>query len=252
MKVKIWFVVMMCVSASTLMADTLIMKNGDVLTGKILRKTKEKVQIQPAQSDEVRVPFENVKEFSTTEPVTILYSDGHVEERVLKYVAGEEPEGERAITSATLINPGDAALGEGFGQKGHINFSLRAETGTAETETADIDAAWKLRYKKHRLDFMLDWQTDEIDGQEAGEKWLGGGNYRYYLSKRTYLTGAAIAERDEAANLDLRDSYGVGVGYNILQSDTYTLKLELSGLRVQRNTVLMRKRITNTGRRDTA
>ena len=222
-----------CLLGGNALADTLIMKNGDVLTGKILRKTKEKVRIQPAQSDEVRVPFENIKEFSTTDPVTILYSDGHVEERVLKYVAGGEPEGERAITAATLINPDDAALGKGFGQKGHINFSLRAETGTAETETADIDAAWKLRYKKHRLDFMLDWQTDEIDGQEAGEKWLGGGNYRYYLSGRTYLTGAATAERDEAANLDLRDSYGLGVGYNVLRTETYTLKLELSGLRVR-------------------
>ena len=220
-------------SSSLVCADVLVMDNGDTLTGKLIKKTRKNVVFKPARTDAVKVLFDHVQELKTDQPVIILRSDGQVDTLPLSYVAGEDAGSDLGLVADDLVNPTDALLGKGVGYSGRLNVSARSESGNSEIRDVDLDGQFKIRYKKQRLTLKGEWQEDEIDGLESGEKWLSQLEYAYYVDDKVYVTASSTAEADESASLDLRSTVAAGVGYDMVKSEANTVSVQLNGVRVR-------------------
>jgi hypothetical protein len=69
---------LVALTAAPVFADEIVFKNGDRITGKITAADAGKITITSAVAGSITVKMEDVKTFSTDEPVTLKMKDGTV------------------------------------------------------------------------------------------------------------------------------------------------------------------------------
>ncbi|MBM4063785.1 MAG: DUF481 domain-containing protein, partial [Planctomycetes bacterium] len=132
-----------------------------------------------------------------------------------------------AIDSLDKINPppaeepkwtGQLTIGaswtDGNTQRRMVGSAFDASRRTS-TDRISVDAAWDYAEDKATGDWVL-------NQRRAG----GGLKYDYFLSKRWYALGTARVLGDTLADINLRFTGGVGIGYTVIENDTTTFVTE--------------------------
>jgi putative salt-induced outer membrane protein YdiY len=224
-----------------LSADVVILKNGDRLTGAIIKKDGGKLTIKSDIVGEVTMPWDKVESIQSDKPVYVALPDGKTVQGTVAtsgaavQVAGQSlPLAEvPAIRNDAeqrawerLQRPGLADLWVGAGSVGFAGTQGNAET---QTITASVTAARITRTDKTSINFSAIRASAFASGRssQTAQAVRGGWGYARNLRPTVFLNTFNDYEYDRFQNLDLRFVVGGGAGYNAIRRER--TKLELLG-----------------------
>ena len=229
-------VVLGCIGTAAY-ADQVTMKNGDRVTGDIVKKDGKTITIKTVNFGVVTAPWADVASVESAQPVTVVLeggksvagtlstSGGKVEVATAGGTVGVPPADVSAIRNAAeqtayerLLHPGWLQLWSGQGTLGWAGSNGNAKTLTF---TTSVNAARITNTDKTTLYFNLIKASALISGVTAStaQAVRGGVKYDYNVSPRLFVNAFNDYEYDRFQNLDLRFVLGGGLGFHVLKSD---------------------------------
>lgn len=220
------------VAAST--AATLVMDNGDRLSGKVVRIEGGQLTFETEYAGTLIIDWGRVASLDEDATVAVLLNDATVEDGS---IAGS-PEGGLTVRNAqgesrqvaadeiAAVNPEPWRIGRGVKWTGLLNLAIKADRGTPDKDEIDFDlvTAWRRQYD--RFEFRGDLEYDTTDGTESKNNWDLLGKYEYFVSDRLYYAANASAEYDRFKGINYRYRLGPAIGYQFYEGEDLNLKAE--------------------------
>lgn len=224
-------------------ADQIVMKNGDRVTGSIVKKEGKSLTIKTDQFGVITTAWEQVESIKTDKPVTVVLQDGRTAQGTVGSAQGRvEVAAQSGTMSATpgevkairdtseqrayerLLRPGWTQLWAGTVSIGFAGTSGNARTLTF---TTGVNAARITHTDKTTLYFNTIKASALVNGKnaESAEAVRGGVGYDHNLSPRLFLNVFNDWEYDRFQNLDLRFVAGGGAGFHAIKTETSHLDL---------------------------
>jgi putative salt-induced outer membrane protein YdiY len=216
-------------------ADEVVFNNGDKLTGKIVSADGAKLVIETTVAGKVTVDLSNVKTFSTDGPVELRLKDGstlkdsigpgEADGAVATKGSGNVAAQPLPIANIAKINPQENWTGS-------IVAGALITRGNSNTDNVNVSIDAVRRREDDRMTasaaYLYGKQEDPSTGDDSTtvDNWFLLGKYDYFLSEKTYLYALGRVERDRIANLDLRVSPSVGVGYQWIERPDFNFSTE--------------------------
>ncbi len=221
-------------SVDAVYADVLIMKNGDQITGQVLKQAQQVLEFKTPYAGTIKVNWDEVSQLQTVKPVRIMLDDKQIvstrairneaDSTIIETETGTTPVIVKRKTLA-YINPESWRIDGGYKTSGKVNVALDFERGNTDTDEIDLDAELTIRRAHDRVRLFADLEKDSSSSVTTKDKWLTTGKYDYFVSERHYYYGSLYFESDELADLNLRSGLGGGIGYLFYKRK----KLNLSG-----------------------
>jgi hypothetical protein len=232
---------------AALAADQVVLKNGDVITGAIVKKNGNKLTIKSEFLGEVTMPWSAVKSVRSDAALTVELADGQRLAGKLS-TAGENLEvatdlGVKPATFATvgdirnaaeqhawerLQHPGILELWGGF-----FDTGLALARGNARTDTLTnaFTATRVTRTDRINVHFSQIYGTATVNhvSSAVANAVRGGWTYDHNLNGRFFLSSLNDYEHDAFQNLKLRFVLGGGVGINAIKSERTNLSFSTGG-----------------------
>lgn len=215
--------------------DTVVLTNGDTLTGALTKLADGKLYLKSALLGDLEIPIDAVKDLQTAGNVTIQTSEGErfqrriggIENGALRLVGGEQrPQGNVPVADVTAINPEEPEIK----WTGAINAGFGLSTGNTERRSANASVEAQRRSKNDRITGTAQWNYAEEKSDGAWsltERRLEGSlQYDYFVTDCDYLLARTGALGDARANLSLRYTAGVGYGRQLFDSEDLSLSAE--------------------------
>ena len=217
------------------MADEVWLKNGDHITGKLVRLENNLLIFNTSYAGEISIKWEEIANFRTETAVTVVLSDatsakgfispGGEGTVIVKSEQIKEPFTVE-LASFKMINPSPPK--PPLKVKARVNFGANISKGNTDTENIYGDGEFVARTKKSRYTLGGSYKRSEDNNQKTADSVIGYTKYDYFLSEKWYLFANAIGEKDEFKDLNLRTAVGPGVGYQFLETEMTNLALEAS------------------------
>lgn len=228
------FAVINATGFSSALADEVQFKNGDRLTGKIDSYDGSKLSLSGTPVGTVSIELKNVRTFSTADAVNIVLTDGTIVHQ--KIISGSEaqltvPPGiastQRSIplTTVKYINPPPNKW------TGNVVVGGMISRGNTNTDTFNASLHAQRKTEKDRLTFDSGYLygREHVPGDgvhETQNNWFGEGKYDYFFTKKFYGYGDVRAEQDVIANINLRLTPGLGLGYQWIDTPKWKFNTE--------------------------
>lgn len=232
------------------MADQVTLKNGDRLSGNIIKYDGKNLVLKSDLAGDVTIPWENVTAVTSTEALNVTLKDG---QRIVGTVTTDgtkfnvatkdtgsvtaardsveyirsEPEQKAYDTEIDRYkNPRLIDLWTGT-----FDLGYTVATGNTETETFTLvaNAVRATTRDKIIVNYTQIYSTGNASGPDlttANAK-RGGIVYNLNLTKRMFIFGLVSLENDEFQSLDLRFAPAGGVGYHAINRPNTILDLSL-------------------------
>lgn len=235
-----------------LSADTVVMKNGDKLSGTVLDTTEKGVIFKSELAGDVAIEWSNIADITTTNPVVVTLPDGKTVSATVKTQEGRliaTPESgapvEVAKDSVTALRSKEAQvkfeeleyrrLHPGFLDlyTGFYDFGAAFARGNAVTNS--LSSAAKLNRITEKDNFGLYFtqiytsNNTVLPGGVTAQAIRGGWNYSRSISQKWFLQGFNDYEFDRFQDLDLRTVVGGGLGYYFFKNDDGFLSVSGGG-----------------------
>lgn len=229
------------VSASLLpraaLADQVVMKNGDRVTGSIVKQDGKTITVKTVNFGVVNAPWDQVASVSSDQPVNVVFKDGRTLLGPLSTTDGkiavaakdtklEVPPGEVAsIRDADEQNAYDSLLRPGLGQlwAGTATVGFAGTSGNARTVTftTGVNAARVTNTDKTSLYFNAIKASALVTGKNAdtAQAVRAGIAYDHNVTPRLFVNVFNDYEYDRFQNLDLRFVLGGGLGFHALRTE---------------------------------
>jgi putative salt-induced outer membrane protein YdiY len=222
------------------LGDELYFKNGDHLTGQIIRMTDDKFVFKSQNAGEVTVNLSDIRTFSSEKPLEIHLKDGVT---VLNQpVAIAEPNGFTIATGEPLrpqafalsqiasINPPPKPKPK---WTGNIAGSVAVVSGNTKTASYTGTVSVVRRSEKDRLSGNADIVRSEREDPDTGDKdvienwWKLKAEYDYFFTKQLYGFVNGRYEKDTIALLDRRVVVGGGAGFQWIEKPRVSFSTNL-------------------------
>ena len=212
-------------------ADVVVFKNGDKLTGKVVKLEGGKLTFKADVAGEITLDLANINTFSTDEPAEFHLQDGTVLKSKVQpgepgHVALEKTELIQAQTipliAVTSINP---PVKPPVTWRGSVTVGMTSTHGNTFNESANVSSNVTRRTEKDRLRAFSTYLASRTRDDDTGDKvtteesFTLGGKYDYFLSKKWYTFLNADYKKDHIADLDYRIIAGGGIGYQWIEQD---------------------------------
>jgi putative salt-induced outer membrane protein YdiY len=228
---------------STAWADQLVMKNGDRVTGTIVKQDGKTITIKTVNFGVVAAPWDQVASVSSEEPLNIVLkdgksilgtlttADGKVEVAAKDTKVDVPPAEVASIRNADEQKAYERMIRPGWGQiwAGTATLGFAGTAGNARTSnlTTGINAARVTNTDKTSLYFNVIKASALVNGKSAdtAQAVRGGIAYDHNVSPRLFMNGFNDYEYDRFQNLDLRFVLGGGLGFHALKTERGRLDL---------------------------
>jgi putative salt-induced outer membrane protein YdiY len=238
--------ILLVLTSSSLLADTVVLRNGDRLTGTAVKLDGGKLTFKTAYADPIAIAWDQVTSLTTTQPLVLPTPKGNLEvtgvERSSTGITVTTASGPSTLDVAAvtvLRSPADqkayeASLHPNWGHAwaGAANVSLALARGNSETTTfgAGVTAARTTRTDKTSLYFNTLYSENANAIPSTSANTTGGGiRYDHNLNPRLFVFGTGDFLDDQLQDLDLRSILGGGFGWHAAKSPKQTLDV-LGGL----------------------
>ena len=234
---KIVFLAPLFVATAVLHADVVTLKNGDRITGKVVKKDGDKLTFKGDLTGDITITWAAVAALDTDEPVTVVLPDGKsilgqiaTEQEKLEVKAGAATQAApiadvKAVRNAAEQKAYERLLSPGIGDlwAGYVDLGYSLTRGNARTNTlaSAFNAARVTNTDKTVLYFNQVFSRATIGAINAAtaQAVRGGWAYNRNLTKRAFLNVFNDYEYDRFQDLDLRFVLGGGAGYTVIRNE---------------------------------
>jgi putative salt-induced outer membrane protein YdiY len=215
------------------LADQVLLKNGDIITGEIVKKETEKLVFKTSYAGEINIQWSEISKLTSEEPQQIVLTDGSVVKgRIESPEAGEgrivTEKNERVfnLNETRYINPSVDLAGLGTRWSGHINAGGTITQGNSDTQSIRFDGETIARkqFSRYTLGGVFNHAEDQGSNTQFNSRAYG--KYDYFFSPRWYGYVNQSLENDRFRDLRLRSVSGAGSGYQIFETPNINLALE--------------------------
>ncbi len=222
-----WLFISKCV------ADTVTLDNGDRVTGRIQRIEPGKLVIATDYAGEVKIDWTRVKALISDEPMTLQLDDktrlyGRLvgSDSTIRVISPDEPlERYVEVKQVAAIFPGNV-LKEQLSFSGRLNVGGSQTSGNTQTSALHLDAELVTRKGDDRYTAGGSFNRTTDRGAETASDAKLYAKYDRFFTKKWYTTINATMEHDPFADIELRTTAGIGIGYQALASARTNLSLE--------------------------
>lgn len=210
-----------CLFSAPVLADLIVMKNGDRISGEIQEIWDNDVVIEPEYDDDVNIAIslDNVSYIESEREFEVTMADGReVTARLVgKGVAGKQMiEIDDKITSITFDQLEELEeIEDYFDWDSRIDFNFTLNKGNTDSLNTRLFGETNLKLGDHRHIADLTFTREEQDRVTTRDSDLFRYNYNWLYSDPWFLGGSASAERDPIKDLDHRFVAGVTIGRDI-------------------------------------
>ncbi|HSW39961.1 MAG TPA: DUF481 domain-containing protein [Acidobacteriota bacterium] len=242
------FLIFVCfISLSFAHADQVVLKNGDRVTGVIIKKDAADLTVETGQMGKLVIPWNQIESVIAEAPLYVTLNDGTTLHGTFIYSGAEyavTAAGDKKIIAAEKVaairndaeeaafqrlqNPGWFELWSGTGTLG---FAGTAGNSKTLSFTTGFNAGRTTRIDRTSIYFSAIKAGAQVDGvtKNTAEAVRGGIGYSYNAMPRVFINAFNDYEYDRFQNLDLRFVIGGGIGYNLIRSDRARLDLLTGG-----------------------
>jgi putative salt-induced outer membrane protein YdiY len=207
-------------------AGVVIFNNGDKITGTVTELGGGKLKISSTVAGDITVDLKDVQTFSTDAPARIKTSSG---ER-LQSAVGTSPTTQAVTVDGKPLPLADIKSLDTREEKwtGSILVNGLLTNGNSHSEQLGVDASAQLRRNDERNDdrftlaagynFGKQRDSDSGDNTTSVDNWFDLAKYDRFWTEKWYGYASVRTEHDRIADLFLRVTPGVGVGYQWIES----------------------------------
>lgn len=216
--------------AGPVVADQVIMKNGDIITGNISKIEDDEVFIEPSYADEFSVKLAEVVSIDADETFEIELEDGsnvdasfaHGTDGMQTLVIDGEPRDipMEELTLATEPEPY-------YDRTSHVDVNMTWNGGNTDSRNNLIYADTSLKLGDHRHMGDLTIRRDQTDGIYTKKQDLFNYSYNWFFSNPWYMGGTLSYERDPIRELDHRYTAGLIFGRDVFNDANRFLTMSL-------------------------
>jgi putative salt-induced outer membrane protein YdiY len=207
-------------------AAVVVLKNGDRITGRIVKMELKRLEIDVSFSDIINIKWEDVQSITSERPMSIkLYGEVDIPEdagerrldRLIVSTLGED--GAIRLEDVRAINFAENDY------RGYISAGGNQTSGNTKTEALNISGSLTYRRLEHR--YILDgkYNRAQADGEDTANNAAFNVKYDYFLTRRVYVGGFDLAETDQFQNLTVRNTGGLLLGYDIFDREHHNLSI---------------------------
>lgn len=230
------------------LADQITLKNGDRLTGKIIKADGGKLVIRTQLIGDVTVDLSVVTNITTDEPLYVTLADGRTVSGVIT-VADAKAELRGTNANAVSFNRSDIqvirseeeqlayqrslspGLLEGWTGGADVGFALTSGNSDTTNLAVGVGLARETRNDKTTIYAASVYSRDSSSGESEtiANTVRGGVRYDRNINKRWFGYGFVDLEHNGLQDLTLRLVPGGGIGYHAIRNERTELDL-LGGL----------------------
>lgn len=216
--------------------DQVTLSNGDVVHGKVVTMAEGKVTIRSSLMGDVTVSITEVIDLKTGDKVTLKTNEGRTLRRRVVGIEddnlrldGDVEGGGLLVANIDMINP---PADDAPKWSGSLKTTALYTSGNTRRESVGVlfDASRSTKKDRITVDAIWNYGTDEdvaTDVKTLTQRRAGGGvKYDFFLNEGWYALGTARALGDTLADLQLRFTSGLGLGYTIIDDGVTTLLSE--------------------------
>jgi putative salt-induced outer membrane protein YdiY len=201
-------------------AYRVVLKNGDRITGLVVKMQDKKLEIDPEYSStNITIDWDDVQSITTNRPMSIkLYGNvalpenfgERVRDRIILYTLEEG--GPIRLEDVRSINLAEQDY------YGYISAGGNQTSGNTRTQALNLSGS--LTYRMHEHRFILDgkYNRAEADGEDTANNGSVNIKYDYFLTRQLFTRATNLTETDQFQDLSVRDTSTLGLGYDILDS----------------------------------
>ncbi|MBY0503151.1 MAG: DUF481 domain-containing protein [Bryobacteraceae bacterium] len=234
----LWFI-----AGFLLQADQIQMKNGDRVTGSIIKKDATTLTIKTVLFGTVTLPWAEVESVKADTPLSVVLPDGRTLSATLATSEGKvevlAKSGTQSVAPAEIVALRNAAEQRAYERllnptwldlwAGNAAIGWAGTRGNARTATftTSLGAARQTNRDKTSLYFNAIRASALLGGsnQQTAQAVRGGWGYNRNVSSRMFVNTFNDWEYDRFQNLDLRTVLGGGLGYMAWKSERGRLDL---------------------------
>ena len=218
----------------TAFADQIVMKNGDRVTGSIIKKDAAQLTVKSVHFGTVILPWNEIESVKSDKPLTVELSnkksvEGPIASSGDKIVIGSNepvaPKDIVAIRNAdeqkTYLRNLHPRLTELWTINGTIGFAGTAGNARTHTFTVPINLVRATRNDKLEIHFNLIRSGATVNGVSSptASAVRGGFSYNRNLAPKFFVALLNDYEQDRFQNLNLRTVAGGGLGWHAWKRD---------------------------------
>jgi putative salt-induced outer membrane protein YdiY len=229
---RLWPVLLsVCAVPAVCLADEVRLTNGDRITGKVVEASGGKLKVETAAAGDLTIDLKDVQTFSTDEPVEVRLKDGTT---TRTRVGASESAGAISTggeTDVTLSSVKSVSSQEPH-WTGAVVVGGLLTRGNSNTESLNVSVEASRRGRDDRISanagYIFSRQADPNGPGKTttADNWFAAGKYDYYFTEKFYGFAALRVEHDTIAELDVRVTPSVGVGYQWVESPDFNFATE--------------------------
>jgi putative salt-induced outer membrane protein len=229
-------------------ADQVTLKNGDRLTGTIVKSDGKSLLLKTDAAGEITVKWDAVSGIVSSQPLSVQLRDGQVLSGDVttedgKFEVATRDRGQVAAPRDSVIAIRNAAEQSDYDRLQHPRitdlWSGLLDTGLSETRGNSALLAFDLAGKAARVSTRdkislysnIIYATDNTTppSRTTANSIQGGARYDFNLKPRLFVFAIADFAYDEFQHLDLRSVLGGGLGYHVIKNENTTFDVFAGG-----------------------
>jgi putative salt-induced outer membrane protein YdiY len=221
-------ITVLATAVGTVRADEVILKNGDRLSGSIVKMSEGSLLLETSYAGEIKIDWNEVQGFTSAAPAKVQTTDGSILMGVVtapspdRIVITDDQFRPMAIplTSIQAINPPPRVR-----HSGTFNLGGVIAKGNSDSKAINASMLYSLRTDRHRFGVEGKYNYGEQSKKISVRNSLAQLTYDFFLTKRAFWNTFALFEQDTLQDLNLRSTYGTGPGYQFIDTE----RTKLSG-----------------------
>jgi putative salt-induced outer membrane protein YdiY len=200
-------------------ADTVTLRNGDRLSGKVLHKSGDVLTFQTSYAGKVKIRWSEVRSITTDAPLDVMLEGDSEPKRIVLSPDSVE------TSRIAYLNPRPEESGRGVTYKGRLAVAASATRGNSSSSNLHGEAAFNARAKDFRYGLKARLDQAKDTGQTVTSNWRATGHYDHFLAPKRFVYGRGSAERDRFRDIKLRTTAGGGYGWQLYDTDRTQLAI---------------------------
>jgi len=248
MKRTLTFAALLLLLSGDVFADQITLKNGDRVTGKIVKSDGGKLVVNTDLLGNVSVDLTSVSNISTDQPIYVTLADGRTVSGTLT-ASGDKAEVRASNANVVPIDRANMAIIrseaeyvayqdslepgilEGWTGGADVGFALTSGNSDTTNLAIGLAASRETRNDKTTLYAASIYSRDSTDGEDrtTANTIRGGVRYDRNINEKFFGYGFSDLEHNGLQDLTLRFVIGGGLGYHAIRNERTQLDL-LGGL----------------------